>query len=240
MRERIKRRSMLNMKRFLSYILPFLLFPLLLSAQGADDATPPPAAVRSISQKQWEDASKGLDYSKDVPKPPKAARQPRQPSGSGIDWTGWTQGWGIILQTLAVILAVAGIGYGIYRMLQEPRDRTIARDGIEITAANLDAYIHETDLDRFLRDALAEGNYTLAIRLYYLQIIKTLSERQVIQWARDNTNRDYLNQTRQHRLHPAFRAVTRTYEQVWYGNQTLDATTFAALEPDFKNFLAAV
>ena len=206
-------------------------------------ATPPPpvqpVATRPVAAEKWAEASSGLDYSKDRPKPPKPVRQPR--TSSNFDWAGLGK-LGELLQTLLVIAAIAGIGYGIYRMLQEPRNRSIlrAQDGVEITEANLDHYLHETDLDRFLRAALANGNYALAIRLYYLQTIKDLSARGAIRWAKEKTNRDYLREMRNHPQHDAFRSATRTFERVWYGNEGLKADEFARMEPQFKSLLANV
>lgn len=206
-------------------------------------ATPPPpvqpVATRPVAAEKWADAAAGLDYSKDRPKPPKPERQPRTPNN--FDWSGLGK-LGEFLQVLLIVAAIAGIGYGIYRMLQEPRNRRIlrAQDGVEITEANLDQYLHETDLERFLRTALANGNYALAIRLYYLQVIKDLSERGAIKWAKEKTNRDYLREMRNHAQHDNFRSATRTFERVWYGNEGLSAEEFARLEPQFKSLLANI
>jgi hypothetical protein len=182
-----------------------------------------------------------MDYSKDVPKPPKERkkRENNLPS-PGLDWTGMTQGLGSFLQVLAVIFALCVIAYGIYWMMQAPRNRTLARDGTEITLANLDEYIHETDLERFLREALAASNWPLAVRLYFLQTIKQLSEKEAIKWSKEKTNRDYLREMRGHRLWEAFRDVTRQYERVWYGNQALTSEEFARLEPEFKALLGEI
>ncbi len=193
-----------------------------------------PLAVRKVEQKQWDEASKELDYSKDVPEPPKEEKPPKPDGFDGIDWTSATQGLGNVMQGLAVIVAVGGIAFGIWRMLQAPRNKQIARDGVEITLDNLDEYLHESDLDRFLREALAQRNYSLAVRLYYLQIIKNLSEKNAIKWSREKTNRDYLREMRGHSLAEPFREATRIYERVWYGNQALSAAEFAALEGKMK------
>lgn len=203
--------------------------------------TPPvqPVAARPVAAEKWADAAAGLDYSKDRPKPPRPQRQPR--TSSNFDWSGLGK-LGELLQILLIIAAILGIGYGIYRMLQEPRNRSIlrAKDGVEITEANLDQYLHETDLERFLRAALANGNYALAIRLYYLQTIKDLSERGAIKWAKEKTNRDYLREMRNHTQHDAFRMATRTFERVWYGNDGLSADEFARMEPQFKSLLTSI
>ncbi len=246
------------------FFVLFLLLPWLASAQveGAPDDEPvqlfqppveevnneqtdqprrQPAAMRTIPAERWADASKDLDYSKDLPKPPKE-KKPRDRSFNPnfLDWTAATQGLGSVLQVLAIILATALIGYAIYRMMQAPRNRTIAHDGVEITVDNVDQYIHETDLERFLREALAQGNFALAIRLYYLQVIKELSAKNTIRWAREKTNRDYQRELRQHRLAEPFRLATLRYEEIWYGNQPLDAAAYARLEPEFKQLLSEI
>ena len=151
-----------------------------------------------------------------------------------------TQGLGSFLQVMAVIFALGVIAYGIYWMMQAPRNRTISRDGTEITLANLDEYIHDTDLERFLREALAGSNWPLAVRLYFLQTIKRLTEKEAIVWSKEKTNRDYLREMRGHRLATHFKDVMRQYERVWYGNQPLSAAEFARLEPEFKALLGEI
>lgn len=212
--------------------------------EGVTIFTPPPpvspVARRPVEAAHWTEASNGLDYSDEhKPKPPKPPQ--KVPSGGSgmIDWGGVGQFGGNLLQGILIVLAVAGIGYGIYRMVQQPRNRAIQRasDGIVITEANLDQYLHETDLQRFLRSALEAGNYALAIRLYYLQIIKNLSQRHLIKWSKEKTNRDYLREVRQHPQYEAFREATRIFERVWYGNAPLRAEEYATLEPQFSRLL---
>jgi len=190
-----------------------------------------------VPPEKWDEASKNLDYSNDRPRPRKE-RQPRENTPSDVDWIGgFGSGLGILLQGLAVLFALGVIAYGIYWMMQMPRNKTLARDGTEITLANLDEYIHETDLERYLREALAAANWPLALRLYFLQTIKMLSESGAITWSREKTNRDYLREMRGNPLGTHFRNATRHYERVWYGNQPLTAEEFAELEPDFKVLL---
>lgn len=203
----------------------------------------PVAAVpkREISAENWRDAEQNLDYSKDVPKPPQKQKED-SPSRhiNGVDWTAGSRFFGLIAQALAVILALGAILYWITRLMQAPKNKRIATDGTEITAENIDAYIHETDLERFLREALQAGHYSLAIRLYYLMVIKALSEKGNIRWSREKTNRDYLREMRSHHLGNTFRELTREYERVWYGNQAPDARHFESLQSDFKTLLGQI
>lgn len=215
-------------------VLFFLLFA---TVRGLHAQAPEPAVVqRPISEAQWKKAAAELDYSKDVPKPKKERPKPKAPTPGGID-AGF---WGNIAQVLAILLAVLAIGYGIYRMMQEPRNRRIARDGAEITEENLEAYLHETDLERFLREALTRGDFPQALRIYYLQVIKSLSESGLILWSREKTNRDYLREMRTNPLSLDFQHVTQIFERVWYGNTSLNKDEFTQLEPAFKAMLAQI
>jgi Domain of unknown function (DUF4129) len=192
-------------------------------------------AVRTIDQSTWEKASGNLDYSNDVPQPQKQ-RKPREPvSGPNIDFS--FKGLDTILLVLGIVLLIALIGYGLYTVLDAPSNRMLARDGTEITLENVEQYLHESDLDRFLREALTKQDYNQAVRLYYLKIIKNLSEQGAIDWAKEKTNRDYLREMQHHTLAQPFRAATQTYEYIWYGNQRLSAWHFGEMEVSLMQLL---
>ncbi len=209
----------------------FLLSLTLGAATAQSDLT-----LRRIAPADWEQASKGLDYSKDLPE--KAPPPPSAPSG--VDWTQQTEALGILLQILAIAAAMVLLGYGIFKILHAPQNRQITRTGEVITLENLEQHLDETDLIPFLQAALDAQNYALAIRLYYLQIIKNLAAGGLIRWSKEKTNRDYLHEMRTHRLSSEFRRLTALYERVWYGNQAPDAQAFADMASDCQQFLARV
>jgi hypothetical protein len=209
--------------------IAFLLWLTGSAANAQSDLT-----LRRIAPADWERASKGLDYSKDLPE-----KAPPPPSeSSGIDWTQQTEALGIVLQILAIAAVMVLIGYGIYKILHAPQNRQITRDGALITLENLEQHLDETDLAPFLQAALNAQNYALAIRLYYLQIIKNLAAGGLIRWSKEKTNRDYLHEMRAHRLCNEFRRLTANYERVWYGNQAPDAQAFADMASDYQQFLS--
>jgi hypothetical protein len=204
-----------------------------------------PVPLRTIPGNVWDEATENLDYSKDVSKvqkpEPDETRPVRQPDQRNPTFSsGFWAGLGQLMQVLIIILVLIGIGYTIHRMLQQPQNKRIAYDGTEITSDNVDQYLHETDLDRFLKDALNQQNYALAIRLYYLQIIKDLSNKNAIKWSKEKTNRDYQREMRSHHLADPFRRATRSFEQVWYGSEVLSAARYADLEPQFKALLGQI
>ncbi|MBO9618657.1 MAG: hypothetical protein J7539_06420 [Niabella sp.] len=84
-------------------------------------------------------------------------------------------------------------------------------------AADADKDIFSINYAVELRKALEQGNYRLAIRLQYLELLKILSEKQLIHFKPDKTNFDYLLQLRSSGYYDDFFAATRNYEYSWYG-----------------------
>jgi hypothetical protein len=188
----------------------------------------------------WNTATRELDFSKDQPKKQRE-EIPRTSGEPNWEWlTEAFSGLGTLLQVLAIALAAAGIGYGIYFLLRQPRNRQISKSGVEITWENLDQFLDETELERFLQEALRNKAWPQAIRVYFLMSIQALSDSKAIRWARDKTNRAYLLEMRSHPLAEAFRNATLQYEQVWYGNHPVNESQFKAMEPVFVNLLRSI
>ena len=90
--------------------------------------------------------------------------------------------------------------------------------------------IHEVDFATRLAEAEAAGNWRLAVRLGYLQLLKTLADGGQIQWQPDKTNHAYLAELpAAGPLRGAFREATRQFEYVWYGELALTAQLYAQI-----------
>lgn len=96
--------------------------------------------------------------------------------------------------------------------------------------------IHEIDFDDELNDAVSNRNYRLAVRLLYLKCLKQLSDRGLIQWQIDKTNKAYYYELSQKNQRDAFGSLTRRFEYVWYGNFTIDEQAFNDIDQLFNKF----
>jgi len=101
--------------------------------------------------------------------------------------------------------------------------------------------IKNENIDDLIQQAIANTEYRLAVRYYYLQILKLLSEKEIITWELQKTNSDYLYELNQHDLKDPFATVTRWYDYIWYGDFEIDeikyqkvAITFDALKNRLK------
>lgn len=103
--------------------------------------------------------------------------------------------------------------------------------------------IKNEDIQQLIKNALAEQNYRLAIRYYYLYILQLLSEREMIDWQQQKTNDDYLSELSESALKNEFGKATLLYDYVWYGEFDLDQSRYEKAERvfiDLKNAIANV
>jgi len=70
----------------------------------------------------------------------------------------------------------------------------------------------------------------------FLQMLKTMSGKNIIQYKQDRTNFDYLLQLRDTKHYHDFFRLTRNYEYSWYGNFPVSDEAWQLIKNDFEKF----
>lgn len=86
--------------------------------------------------------------------------------------------------------------------------------------------IKSPHLEALIERAVAEENFRLAIRYYYLKVLQILSNHEKIVWKPEKTNADYQQELSEVAFLPQFLHVTHTYDFVWYGQFDMTATAY--------------
>ena len=122
-------------------------------------------------------------------------------------------------------LFVAAAVFIVLKLLQVDITGAFGRSArpVPLPYDTLDENIHAVDFQTRLAEAEAAGNYRLALRLGYRQLLKQLSDRHLIRWQPDKTNHAYLSELPAETLRAPFRDLTRQFEYVWYGELPLPA-----------------
>ncbi len=95
-------------------------------------------------------------------------------------------------------------------------------------------HIENVDLDSYIKNALKEENYRLAIRYMYLKSLKLLSLNSIIDWHFEKTNSDYYREIESENLKENFKKASYLYENIWYGEYALDKAGFERAKKDFE------
>jgi hypothetical protein len=94
-----------------------------------------------------------------------------------------------------------------------------------------------TELQRLLKEAIANGYYRGAVRIYFIFIIRDLAAKNWIDWEKDKTNFHYLREMSGKKEYEDFNRSVSYFEIIWYGKRELDATKFEQIKPNFTRFL---
>ncbi len=101
--------------------------------------------------------------------------------------------------------------------------------------------IHELDFAAQIDEAVRTGDYRRAVRMYYLRMLKQLTDAGAITWSPEKTNRDYARELRRNAPAVAedFVRLTMIFERVRYGKYNVNLPEYSRLAPEFEAFSVA-
>lgn len=227
------------------------------SSTASEDYLKSTIVEKKFNEKTWKSTIEGIDYSKQVPGNGKKRKKNDlgEPDDDGdydpayeeeeFEVPVYNSFWSGFFKFLLILMVVVVLAFVIANMVGAegwslaPRNRKIKpSQNINISLENIEEHIHETDLEKYIREALQQENHALAVRLYYLAIIKELSAKKWIKWKKDKTNRAYIRELSNTNLYADFRIVTNAFERVWYGKEHLDGLNFRGrVQPLFEKML---
>lgn len=147
------------------------------------------------------------------------------------DWGDFDLGMGKVPTILVFVVLLGLLGYLIYRMLGDVSLRKRTREEEEPDEINIEDIEEEQLVAAGVSLSLLEraeraGQYDVAVRLMYIQLLKELQDGGLIKYRKDFSNRDYQNQLRGRKVLPEFRTVTREYERYWFGKYPIDRLSY--------------
>lgn len=105
----------------------------------------------------------------------------------------------------------------------------------EVIFSEEEEIIRRRDISELIEQALLKGNYRLAIRYYYLLILKKLSDAGIVEYEFDKTNSDYIAEIPSETIRQGFRKTTNLYDYVWYGNFEITESDYAKAKQVFAS-----
>ena len=223
-----------------------LIFPVLLMAQNGYDEQV--IQEKPFSESRWNKLKKNLDYSdnglakkkkeKDANLENEGRRGRQQdnlPSGGAMFQGSKT------LKIVFFTIAILALALVIWKLVQA--QMKLKNPKVKQQIADLEEAvenIQESDLERFLREALEGNNYKLAIRVYYLMIIKALADKKLIKWKKDKTNNAYVREMKKTEYYNRFKTITRQFERTWFGENEITKQDFQKLQPEFSGFVNTI
>ncbi|MFD0962982.1 hypothetical protein [Pseudofulvibacter geojedonensis] len=141
--------------------------------------------------------------------------------------------WGFyVIAIIAVLIIIKLIldqnGFSVFS--KTPK-KTIEK--LDLTNEEL---IENINIDELLQQAINNKEYRLAVRYYFLTILKELNLKKQIKLDKDKTNSDYLFEISKDSIRKQFSYTSYVYDYVWYGEFKLEDDEFNQIQNSFINF----
>nr|WP_294780562.1 DUF4129 domain-containing protein [uncultured Flavobacterium sp.] len=145
---------------------------------------------------------------------------------------------GILFRVLAVVIVIVLI-YFIAKAITKQEGRWIFGKSAKkaIFYSDAEKNIHLLDFEKLIKESIDAGERRIAIRYYYLWLLKVMAQHNYIEWDIEKTNSDYLYELRQPAHKEEFMYLSYLYNYIWYGEFEIDEAKFRKTENRFKNAL---
>ena len=120
----------------------------------------------------------------------------------------------IFIGTILVLIVLAIVRSGALKGNRRIKDKGEWLNKLEAIEDNL----QDNDLEQFIKQALKDKAWDVAIRLQYLFAIQTLNKANFIVWKKQKTNGQYLRELQGKIVGIDFKKATYIFEYVWYSN----------------------
>ena len=138
---------------------------------------------------------------------------------------------------IIVLLLFAGLGFFVYQYFEMSEKRKNAKEGTDLKL-ELEEIEEEkltlSQTETLLQRAERLGDFTTAVRLQYLALLKQLQDMGMIQYQRDKTDREYRREMDKTELGNVFAEITIDYARNWYGQYPLDRLSYRLVADRFE------
>lgn len=137
----------------------------------------------------------------------------------------------------AIILLAAAVAFGVMKLLGlDLKIFSGKSKPVEVPYSETLDNIHEINFTEEIDKAISSGNYRLAVRLFYLRLLKQLSDSDQISWQPEKTNQAYIYEIVDPRKRSLFKTLTTQFEYIWYGEFYIDQDNFKQVRSAFDQF----
>lgn len=96
------------------------------------------------------------------------------------------------------------------------------------------------DLSVAIRKAASEGNFRLAVRYWYIHLLRFFDRHELISYHPEKTNSDYVQEISNSDYRAKFAELSRIYDFVWYGEIPIAEREYRHIADRFDNMVNAL
>lgn len=145
----------------------------------------------------------------------------------------------IILWLLAIVTVAVILYYGLNYIANRQGNFFFGKRNRKVDLHETDILenIHEINFPENILKFEKERDYRSAVRFQFLFVLKKLSDRKLIDWNAEKTNKDYLAEMKNSEQKKQFRELVRIFDYVWYGEFEINENSYLSFREKFTGFI---
>lgn len=147
-----------------------------------------------------------------------------------------------LVRILGVLLLTVALFFIIRWVLRAKGRWFLARSAEkfdDIPLSEIEKHIHEVDFAELIQKAEKQNDTRQSIRLYYLWLLRVLSDRKRIEWNIRKTNSDYEREIQDPTEKANFMYLSKVYNYIWYGEFSINDTQYQQAKSDYQGYINA-
>ncbi len=148
----------------------------------------------------------------------------------------------LMLKIGAIVIFLL-VAYFIFKAVMNDEGKWIfgkSSDKNIIPVKDIESNLSITDFKKLTKEAENSEQYRLAVRYFYLWLLKNLTNAEVIDYDVEKTNSDYYNEISSEDIKKQFSYTSYLYNYIWYGEFDVSKTDFDKAKSAFTNFINSV
>jgi len=134
-------------------------------------------------------------------------------------------------------LFLASLGLMAYSLYKNNNLGIIGRKKqiLDLSPKELEDKVLETNWQELINSAIDKQQFNVAIRLLFLNLLKSLNHAKLIEWNKSKTIRDYQKELAIS-YHQEFASLAKYYQYSWFGDVVIDELHFNKVHMEFNTF----
>ena len=144
----------------------------------------------------------------------------------------------IILRIFAIVIIGLVIYFLIKFLLTKDGNFFFGKKNKKLNIADQDLHenIHEINFPNSIDDFERKKDFRSAIRYQFLFVLKKLSDKKIIDWNPEKTNKDYLAELKNSNQRLQFKELVYIFNNVWYGEFDVEDQSYSRFKEKFNSF----
>jgi hypothetical protein len=146
-------------------------------------------------------------------------------------------------EVVSILLVIAFVGFIVIRIANAEKSwfwKSSEKNRKSFTHLEDFEHVDDADFLKLIESAIKNKDYKVAVRYFYLQMLKDLNTRKLITWKADKTNSDYIAEISSTKLKDKFSKTALIYEYIWYGDFLIQEDIFESARESFMAFKESI